>query len=228
VAANGGWHHGVVTLRARRIPRTVAKLALAAALLALAACGPRSALEDETPIDVSTPPEQTAVSGADPIHMKAGGFDLVLTPEAHYVLRGVVVSRESYHFGWNAEIAPCDVATVWGELAEGQAWRRLSWSQGGRWYFWRWSGERPFPDDLVVRNSSNTHLIPASSDLRKAARSLGGGDIVELSGELVAIEGRKGGQRVWWRSSLSRTDTGDGSCELLYLRRLKTGGKVYE
>jgi hypothetical protein len=198
------------------------------ALAGLLACGPRPAAEDSTPIDVSLAPEQTALDGADPIHMSAGGYELAITPQAHYVLRGIVVSRESYHFGWNAELAPCDVAVVWGDLAAGDAWRRLSWSQGGRWYFWRWSGERPFPDEFVVRNSSNTHVIPASSALERAARSLSAGDVVELTGELVAVEGRKGGERVWWRSSLSRTDTGDGSCELLYLRKLRVGGKVYE
>ena len=185
-------------------------------------------MSDGSPIDVSASPEQTAIENPEPFHMKAGGFDLVVTPEAHYVLRGVVVSRENYHLGWNAEIAPCDVAVVWGERAEGDAWRRLSWSQSGRWYFWRWSGSRPFPDDVIVRSSSNTHLIPSSSDLTSAARSLSAGDVVELSGDLVAIEGRKGGERVWWRSSLSRTDTGDGSCELLYLRRVKVRGNVFE
>ncbi len=197
-------------------------------LLATTGCGPRPPLEDKTPIDVSGPPEQTPIDDSDPVRLEAGGFEMVITPVAHYVLRGVVVSRESYQLGWNAELAPCDVAVAWGELAANDGWRRLTWSQGGRWYFWRWTGERPFADDLVVRSSSNTHLIPSSSDLRTAARALTPGDIVELVGDLVAIEGRKGRERVWWRSSLSRTDTGEGSCELLYLRRLKVGGKVYE
>jgi hypothetical protein len=206
----------------------LAVAAVGIAMLAVTACGPHPALEDESPIDVSAPPEQTAVEDADPVHLTAGGYDIVATPLAHYVLRGVVVSRESYHLGWNADLAPCDVAVAWGELAAGDAWRKLSWSQGNRWYFWRWSGQNPFADGLVARSSSNTHLIPASSDLKKAARALAPGDVVELTGDLVAIEGRKGGDWVRWRSSLSRTDTGDGSCELLYLRRLKVDGKVYE
>ncbi len=162
------------------------------------------------------------------MRLNEGGFEFVVTPLAHYVLRGVVVSEESYRTGWNANLSPCDVAVVWGALAADDAWRRLSWSQGGRWYFWRWSGQRPFPDSTIVRNSSNTHVIPASADLRRAARALGKGDVVEMVGDLVAIEGRNGTERVWWRSSLARNDTGDGSCELLYLRRLKVDGKVYE
>jgi hypothetical protein len=197
-------------------------------LLVVAGCGPRPVSEDAGPIDVSQPPEQTALDGADPIRLEAAGYEFVITPLARYVVRGVVVSRESYHTGWNASLSPCDVALVWGELAEDGAWHRLSWSQSGRWYYWRWHGLRPFSNEEVVRNSSNTHVVPASPDLGSAARSLSPGDIAELSGELVRIDGRKGGQTVWWKSSLSRTDTGDGSCELLYLRRLRVNGKVYE
>ncbi len=197
-------------------------------LLAASACGPRPSAEDPTPIDVSLPPEQAAITAPEAIRVEDGGWTFVLTPLASYVLRGVVVSRENYHFGWNGSLSPCDVAMVWGELEAGDAWRRLDWSQSGRWYFWRWSGEEPFPNATVVRDSSNTHIVPADSNLARAARALSKGDVAELDGELVAIEGRKGGQTVTWRSSLSRKDTGDGSCEILYLRRLRVGGKVYE
>jgi hypothetical protein len=52
--------------------------------------------------------------------------------------------------------------------------------------------------------------------------------VAELSGELIRIEGHQGGEIVTWRSSLSREDSGDGSCELLYLRRLRVNGKVFD
>ena len=207
------------------LPRTTC---VAVALLLLAGCGPRPTAEDASPIDVSQPPEQTAVDNADPIRLEADGYEFVITPLAHYVLRGVVVSSESYRTGWNSNLSPCDVAVVWGELAADDAWQKLAWSQSGRWYYWRWHGQQPLTNEDVVRSSSNTHVVPASSDLASAARSLTPGDIAELGGELVRIDGRKGQGKVWWKSSLSRADTGDGSCELLYLRRLRVNGKVYE
>jgi hypothetical protein len=202
---------------------------VAVALLLLSVgCGPRPIAEDTSPIDVSQPPEQTAVDNADPIRLEADGYEFVITPLARYVLRGVVVSSESYRTGWNSNLSPCDVAVAWGELAADDAWQKLAWSQSGRWYYWRWRGQQPFTNEEVVRSSSNTHVVPASSDIASAARSLNPGDIAELGGELVRIDGRKGQGKVWWKSSLSRTDTGDGSCELLYLRRLRVNGKVYE
>jgi hypothetical protein len=208
-------------------PTGAARLAVGV-ILAVTACGPRPASESSAPIDLSRAPEQTPLADPEPFHVAAGGYQFVITPLARYVLRGVVVSEESYHFGWNAELSPCDVAVAWGELAAGDAWRRLQWSQDGRWYFWRWHGSRPFSDAFVVGRSSNTHIVPATSALERAARSLSPGDIAEMTGELVAIDGRKGAERVWWKSSLSRTDTGDGSCELLYLQRLRVNGKIYE
>ncbi len=210
----------------------LARLAVAgAAMAAAAACGPRPSALDASPIDVSRAPEQTMIEaseGADPVRISDGGWEFTVTPLARYVLRGVVVSRENHRWGWQGRLAPCDVAMAWGEVAEGGAWRRLEWSQDGRWYFWRWSGAPPFPPATVVRSSSNTHVVPASGDLARAARRLAPGDVAELAGELVRIEGRNGGEIVTWRSSLSREDTGDGSCELLYLRRLRVAGKVYE
>jgi len=210
------------------LPNTTACVAAAVLLMGAAGCGPRPTSQDAGPIDVSQPPEQTAIDNADPIRLEAGGYEFVITPLARYVLRGVVVSSESYRTGWNASLSPCDVALVWGDLAADDAWRKLAWSQSGRWYYWRWHGQQPFSNGEVMRNSSNTHVVPASSDLGGAARSLAPGDIAELAGELVRIDGRRGQESVWWKSSLSRTDTGDGSCELLYLRRLRVNGKVYE
>jgi hypothetical protein len=210
------------------LPGSAARVVITLLLLGAAGCGPRPTSEDNSPIDVSQPPDQTAVDNADPIRLEAGGYEFVITPLAHYVLRGIVVSREGYRTGWNAELAPCDVAMVWGELAADGSWRKLAWSQSSRWYFWKWHGQQPFTNEEVVRTSSNTHVVPASSNVARAARSLAPGDIAELAGDLVRIDGRKGQEKVWWKSSLSRTDTGDSSCELLYLRRLRVNGKVYE
>ena len=199
-----------------------------ALLLGAVACGPSRTGEDPAAIDVSQPPEQTAIESPEPIKVAGGGWEFTITPLASYVLRGIVLSRENYSWGWNGRLSPCDVAMAWGDLAMDDAWRKLEWSQDGRWYFWRWSGASPFPSAMVVRSSSNTHIVPADPNLKRAARSLGEGDIAELTGELVRIEGRNGAERVVWKSSLSRTDTGDGSCELLYLRLLRVNGKVYE
>ena len=58
------------------------------------------------------------------------------------------------------------------------------------------------------------HLIPASRSVAKQLRAIRPGHIVRLSGYLVEAR-RDDGWR--WRSSTSRTDTGGGACEVVYV-----------
>jgi hypothetical protein len=197
-------------------------------LLAAASCGPIASGTYDGGIDVSSDPEQTAISDPTPLRRTLDGYDLTLTPLANYVLRGVVLGRERYSWGWQADLAPCDVAMAWGPLVEDGLYTRLHWSQDNRWYFWHWRGSFPHDNAFIARYSSNTHVIPATNNLRRAVMSLSAGDIAELSGELVRVDGRDGGATVWWVSSTRRDDTGDGSCEVLYLRRLRTDHRIYE
>ena len=73
------------------------------------------------------------------------------------------------------------------------------------------------PWSLLMANSSNMHMIPANRDVEKRLKSARVGAIIELSGYLVGIQER--GQ--WtWVTSLSRTDTGDGACEIVWVERV--------
>ena len=192
------------------------------------ACGPAPSGSDSSPIATGEDPMQEEPEQEVPMHLSQGGWEFTLTPLASYRLSGVVLSTENYYSGWNALLSPCDVAMAWGDLTQGELWEKLSWSQGGRWYYWEFGSDFPHENDFVSRYSCNAHIIPASENLKRAARGLSEGDLAELTGELVKVEGRKGDQTVWWTSSLSRKDTGDGSCEVLYLRKLRTRGEVYE
>ena len=42
------------------------------------------------------------------------------------------------------------------------------------------------------------------------------------------MSGTYDGKTVWWNTSLSRTDSGDGSCELIYLTKARIGNRIYE
>jgi hypothetical protein len=193
------------------------------------ACGAHRTGTSAEIIDVESGPRQAAIASPEPIHLAKRGWDWTITPLARYVLAGVVLGRENYYLGWNAVLSPCDVAMAWGELVDDRSYRDLSVWQSNRWYFWRLPSNFAHDNAFVTQRSSNTHVVPADDNLARAARSLSEGDVAELSGELVRIDGRKGPSTVHWVSSLSRGDKGDGSCELLYLRRLRLlGGAVYE
>jgi hypothetical protein len=206
----------------------ISYVVLAAAVCCAMACSrPISKIAIQR-VDVSREPVQTTVGEVAPVHIRTGGIDWTLTPKAVYDANGVVLGRRRYRYGWNADLAPCDVALAWGDLANSGLYKSVSWSQSDRWYWWRY--DRGFPHDnrYIVTHSSNNHLIPATKNLSRAIIRIGKGDHVRLNGYLVYVDGIKDGKTFRWHSSLSRSDEGNGSCEIIYLERLTVGDKLYE
>lgn len=201
---------------------------LALVLLLGLACGPTPTARDASPIVVSEDPAQEAVDRPQAVILKRGRIEYRLTPKARYTLRGIVLSRSGYSYDAMAKLAPCDVAMCWGELVKGRQYAQLKWSQSMRWYWWKYGEGFGHDETWVARWSSNSHIIPADENLERAAKSLKEGQPAELEGDLVFVNWTAGGETRWWRSSLTRDDQGNGSCEILYLRRVKQGGKVYE
>jgi hypothetical protein len=190
-------------------------------------CGPSPSGRDGSPINVQEPPS-VENQGPGIVRVTKDGYDIAITQKAAYTVRGIVVGRENYHSGWNALISPADVALCWGKLAENGTYKRLKWSQGNRWYFWHAGDDFGYNNDFVAQHSSNNHMIPATPNLAKAVKSLREGDTVEITGHLVDVAATKKSQNYWWKSSISTTDRGDGSCEVIYLTRIKVHGKIYQ
>jgi len=61
------------------------------------------------------------------------------------------------------------------------------------------------------------HMIPADDRIEKMLKSVRPGEVVKLSGYLVQVNASDG----WhWKSSLTREDTGNGACEVVYVKEL--------
>ena len=168
----------------------------------VAACPPPRVIRGE-------PPLQTAVPRG--LALPAIG-DAALTPLAGFSVDARVLGREDYRFGREADYSPLDLALGWGRMADDAVLARLSISQGGRWYRYRWQGEAPIPLDEIVRSSANMHMVPADDAVASALRRIKAGQRVRIDGWLIRIDGAD-----WhWRSSLTREDSGGGACELVY------------
>jgi len=138
-----------------------------------------------------------------------------LKPRADIQIRARVLSREDYSWGDEADLSPVDLALGWDVMSDQAVLDRISIKQSGRWYYTRYELPAPIPDQAIIQNSGNMHMIPANDWVRKKLKKIRRGDIVQLRGQLVDIDGDSGWR---WRTSLSRNDTGGGSCEIVYLQ----------
>jgi hypothetical protein len=134
---------------------------------------------------------------------------------AQFAISARVLSAEKYRIGREAELSPIDLALGWGRMSDSAVVERLSISQSGRWYHWRYSGSAPIPHREIETSSANMHLIPANPEVLRTLENARKGAVVTIKGYLVEARGKDG----WsWRSSLSRDDTGNGACEVVFVQ----------
>jgi hypothetical protein len=139
-----------------------------------------------------------------------------ITALAQFSLEARVLSKESYWFGREADLSPVDLALGWGPLSDQNVLDRLKISQNGRRYFW-WGRPLPLPAETIYTHSANMHILPANEEVEDLLDQICRGDVVKLRGYLVAVQTGDGWR---WRSSMSRTDRGDGSCEVVWVESL--------
>ena len=143
--------------------------------------------------------------------------DYQLTRKASFEIRARVLSKEPYYLGRTADLAPVDLALGWGEMSDSAVLSQIDISQSARWYRTRYDLPPPISDQQIVFNSSNMHMIPARKGIERTLKKLREGDIVLISGYLVDVSHDSGW---YWHSSMSRLDTGNGACELVYVESL--------
>jgi hypothetical protein len=137
-----------------------------------------------------------------------------LRPRARFQIRARVLSREDYNWGTEADLSPMDLALGWGVMSDQAVLDRIDIQQRSRWYFTSYDYPAPVPDQEIIRNSGNMHMIPGRPWLESELKKIRRGDIVQLNGYLVDVDSDSGWR---WRTSLSRDDSGNGACEILYL-----------
>lgn len=157
-------------------------------------------------------PSQTNLLPGDPTEWAYHG--VAFKPLARYDIKARILHRSSYYFDGPSGISNLDLAVGWGRMSDPAIYRPLDVSQGGRWYSWHYDGPPPIPLDEINRSSANTHIIPANPFIRRRLFWMREGDVVELSGYLVAARWPNGAT---WTSSLSRMDVGDHACEIMWV-----------
>ncbi|HEX4480798.1 MAG TPA: hypothetical protein VH082_08330 [Rudaea sp.] len=157
-------------------------------------------------------PLQQPVDGTPPsLHKK----DIAITPLATFSITARVLSRADYRWDTAAAISPTDLALGWGRMSDTAVLDKIDISQSVRFYFWR-VREFPIPQNEIIESSANMHLIPADDTVAREIDHVKQGDVVTFDGYLIEAHWPNGGI---WRSSLTRTDTGAGACEVVWVER---------
>ena len=166
-------------------------------------------------------PTQTEAEGET--RFTLDGYDMRIKYLYEYNAIALVVHTKDYMgVSLGDKLSPKDIALAWGSVAAYNKVIDFHWSQSGRWVHWRtdsYSELAPIGDSADVdRQSSNNHLIPADSAVKKDIKKIRTGDIINLKGYLVNVRGlRDDGAHFTWNSSTTRDDSGDGACEVIYV-----------
>ena len=163
-------------------------------------------------------PKQSPVQ-QPPFTVSYSGVQYTVEPQYDYDLYGLVVSYRHHdgdtmlHKLWNDHLNTADICVLWGDTAKSPLLNKLDF----------WNGQ--FTCNVKTRDSeawasfnltelANNHLITADDYLRDKINDIRVGDQIRIKGRLSAYGSDKGGKR---GTSTTRTDTGNGACETIYV-----------
>jgi hypothetical protein len=163
---------------------------------------------------ISADPEQTMLPEPSAA-IERHAFQL--KPLAHFALDARLLHRKIYRWDRQAKLAPVDLAVGWGPMSDQAVIDRLKITQSMRFFWYEYRQPPPIAKEEIVCHGTNLHIIPATPAVASLCKSLRIGTLIHLRGELVEATGPEIGT---WRSSLSRTDSGNGACELVWVEEL--------
>lgn len=169
---------------------------------------------------IEHPPGLLVIEEPSQVDLQPSGFmldDYQVTRRASFDIRARVLSAEPYYFRRESDLSPLDLALGWGVMSDQAVLDRIDISQSSRWYRTRYQLPPPVPERMIISSSSNMHMIPATAGIGRSLKKLRIGDVIQIRGYLVDVDHESGW---YWRTSMSRTDTGNGACEIVYVESL--------
>jgi len=148
-----------------------------------------------------------------------------VVPMADYDITGLVVSHNEPTAWYVFDIShdkespdTRDLCVLWGSNVQNEEYRKISFFSGDYTCNWKW-GANTDVSQFSMYKISNNHLITDSDEIRTIISQVNIGDQIHITGKLVNYsEDRWNG--AWRRTSLTRTDTGMGACEIIFVQSI--------
>ena len=144
-------------------------------------------------------------------------------PEYAYDLSGVVVSyrhhegKSRMHRRANDHLNMLDVCVVWGDNAGNPILQQFDFWNGIFTCVFK-TGSNEAWAAFNQHQLSNNHLISDNPAIRDRVLDIAIGDQIRVRGQLASYSSAAGGKR---GTSTTRTDTGDGACETIYVEEFQ-------
>jgi hypothetical protein len=156
-------------------------------------------------------------------HVAYEDVDYLVEPQFEYELYGMIVSYRHHdgnsrmHMRSNDHLNMLDVCVVWGDNAVGEHLSKIE--------FWNGiftcnvkTNDRDAWTAFDMDKLSNNHLISDDDFIREQVSGVNIGDQIRVQGWLASYSNEGGGKR---GTSTTRTDTGDGACETIYVEKFE-------
>lgn len=136
---------------------------------------------------------------------------------ATYEITARVLITERYWTGRETDLSPLDLTLAWGPATDTAILEKFKFYKSHRYYNYEW--DDPSADGELIKNhTANVHVIGAYPNVERKLKAIDREDIVTLKGFLVRVDATDG----WhWVSSLSRSDSGNGACEVFMVEEVK-------
>lgn len=153
------------------------------------------------------------------------GYEVTFTIKANYTLCGMVV--EKYYYMPTKivnKVSRFDFGMVFGPLLSEDVKGLMTFrNNGSRFLKYGYDtrlSKKMGGREAVVDSISNNHIIHSDERVLKLARNVKEGDYIKIEGYLVDMDYVGKNQKGNWPTSLSRTDHGDGACEVFYVTNI--------
>jgi hypothetical protein len=173
------------------------------------------------PLGMMAPGEPVQENAQESSSWQSGAY--TVTALANYQLTARILGKKAYGSTNTGDIAPFDLALGWAEMSDASVLQHLKITQSGRWFYVYWR-DPPISPTRIMQTSANTHILPANQAVLEKVKNLKEDQVVFFKGYLVEVSKADG---FIWRSSLSRNDTGNGSCEIFWVEDVRVVPETY-
>ena len=168
---------------------------------------------------------QDYLSSPQSFERRIGEWTFTINPVFKYTVVGKVIGKDEYPLVAADALAPMDLAIANGDILSPDLFSRFTFSKTPRHYHYQYyfpAGTRQLSSSYISEHISNNHMIFANDAVYTTAKTVMVGDFIRMTGYLTTVNGKTPDGRTYFQgTSTTRTDTGEGACEVMYVESIE-------